>query len=103
MKPKDRIQEINLEIRKLLKLNSNPKILKPLQAELKELLIKKRLPPTLFKIISDTENLKKLKSKKSNPVDFQKARARKSANEFTDSIKTGSLYKELRPKKEKKN
>ena len=44
----DRIQEINLEISKLLKKKSNPKKLESLQAELKELLIKKRLPPTMY-------------------------------------------------------
>lgn len=36
--------------------------------------------------------------KKSNLVDFQKE---KSAKDFSESIKTGSLYKELKPKKAK--
>ena len=35
------------------------------------------------------------------PIDFQKALSEKSANEFIKSIKTGKLYKELRPKKSK--
>lgn len=36
--------------------------------------------------------------KKSNLIDFQKE---KSAKDFSESIKTGSLYKELKPKKAK--
>lgn len=38
--------------------------------------------------------------KKSNLIDFQKE---KSARDFQKAIKTGELYKDLRPKKEKKN
>lgn len=97
---KDRIKEINLEIKTLLKSKSNPKKLESLQAELKELLIKKRLPPTIFKAVTKIKREKKKISTliKSNLVDFQKAKASKSAEEFTDSIKTGKLYKELRKK-----
>ena len=89
----DRIQEINLEISKLLKKKSNPKKLESLQAELKELLIKKRLPPTMYEF-------RKVLEKNNKLIDFQKE---KSAKDFSESIKTGSLYKELKPKKEKKN
>lgn len=43
-----------------------------------------------------------MKSKKDDKViDLKKALASKSAKEFSDSIKTGTLYKELKPKKEK--
>ena len=93
MKPKDRIQEINLEIRKLLKSKSNPKKLQALQRELKELLIKKRLPPTMYEF-------RKVLEKNNNLIDFQKE---KSARDFSKSIENESLYEELRPKKEKKN
>ena len=93
MKPKDRIKEINLEISKLLKNKSNPKKLESLQAELKELLIKKRLSPTMYEF-------RKVLEKNNKLIDFQKE---KSARDFQKAIKTGKLYKELRPKKEKKN
>ena len=89
----DRIQEINLEIRKLLKSKSNPKKLQALQRELKELLIKKRLPPTMYEF-------RKVLEKNNNLIDFQKE---KSARDFSKSIENESLYEELRPKKEKKN
>ena len=92
MKPKDRIKEINLEISKLLKNKSNPKKLESLQAELKELLIKKRLPPTMYEF-------RKVLEKNNNLIDFQKE---KSARDFSKSIENESLYEELRPKKEKK-
>jgi|JI10StandDraft_1071094.scaffolds.fasta_scaffold269810_4 hypothetical protein len=98
----DRIKEINLEIRKLLKSKTNPKKLESLQAELKELLINRRLPPVIYKAVTKKERKPRKQKEKSNLVDFQKAKASKSAEEFTDSIKTGELYKELRPKKEKK-
>ena len=89
MKPKDRIKEINLEISKLLKNKSNPKKLESLQAELKELLIKKRLPPTMYEF-------RKVLEKNNNLIDFQKE---KSARDFSKSIENESLYEELRPKK----
>ena len=100
----DRIKEINLEIKKLLTSKSNPKKLESLQAELKELLINRRLPLTIYKAVNKKESKPKQEKKqistliKSNLVDFQKAKASKSAEEFTDSIKTGKLYKELRKK-----
>ena len=100
---KDRIQEINLEISKLLKSKANPKKLESLQAELKELLINRRLPPTIYKAVTKKNRKPRKTKSESNLIDFQKAKASKSAEEFTDSIKTGKLYKELRPKKEKKN
>ena len=111
----DRIQEINLEIKTLLKTDPTSKKLESLQRELKELLIKKRLPPTIFKALNENERKprkqrqkterKKISSliKESNLVDFQNARASKVAEEFSNEIKTGKLYNELRPKKEKKN
>ena len=47
---------------------------------------------------------KRTKPKKKNiVVDFIKALSEKSASEFENDISTGKLYKELRPKKEKKN
>ena len=51
----DRIQEINLEIKTLLKTDPTSKKLESLQRELKELLIKKRLPPTIFKALNEKE------------------------------------------------
>ena len=47
--------------------------------------------------MSDTKKpiQKKKPKKKSNLIDFQKE---KSAREFQEEIKTGSLYKELRKK-----
>jgi hypothetical protein len=50
--------------------------------------------------MSDTKKpiQKKKTKKKSNLVDFQKE---KSAKDFSNSIMTGELYKELRPKKSK--
>lgn len=90
---KDRIKEINLEIKTLLKSKSNPKKLQALQRELKELLIKKRLPPTMYEF-------RKVLEKNNNLIDFQKE---KSARDFSKSIENESLYEELRPKKEKKN
>ena len=115
----ERIQEINLEIKTLLKSKSDSKKLESLQRELKELLIKKRLPPTIFKALNEKEpkpkkhkqtkqirkDTRKISSliKESNLVDFQNARAEKVAEEFSNEIKTGKLYNELRPKKEKKN
>ena len=90
---KDRIKEINLEIKTLLKSKSNPKKLQALQRELKELLIKKRLPPTMYEF-------RKVLEKNNNLIDFQKE---KSASDFSKSIENESLYEELRPKKEKKN
>ena len=110
----DRIQEINLEIKTLLKSKSDSKKLESLQRELKELLIKKRLPPTIFKALNEKERKprkqrqkterKKISSliKESNLVDFQNARASKVAKEFQEEILSGKLYTELRPKKEKK-
>lgn len=47
-----------------------------------------------------------MKSKKnpSKVIDIKKALAEKSAKEFSNEIKTGNLYKELKPTKpEKKN
>lgn len=41
------------------------------------------------------------KKKPVKPIDFQKALALKSAEEFSNEIKTGELYKELKPKKSK--
>ena len=99
----DRIQEINLEIKTLLKTDPTSKKLESLQRELKELLIKKRLPPTIYKAVNEKNRKPRKTKSESNLIDFQKAKASKSAEEFTDSIKTGKLYKELRPKKEKKN
>ena len=90
---KDRIKEINLEIKTLLKSKSNPKKLQAVQRELKELLIKKRLPPTMYEF-------RKVLEKNNNLIDFQKE---KSARDFSKSIENESLYEELRPKKEKKN
>jgi len=115
----DRIQEINLEIKTLLKTDPTSKKLESLQRELKELLIKKRLPPTIFKALNEKErkprkqkqtkqirkDTRKISSliKESNLVDFQNARAEKVAKEFQEEILSGKLYNELRPKKEKKN
>ena len=50
--------------------------------------------------MSDTKKpiQKKKPKKKSNLVDFQKE---KSAKDFSNSIMTGELYKELKPKKAK--
>ena len=86
---KDRIKEINLEIKTLLKSKSNPKKLQALQRELKELLIKKRLPPTMYEF-------RKVLEKNNNLIDFQKE---KSASDFSKSIENDSLYEELRPRK----
>ena len=120
---KDRIKVINLEIKTLLKSKSNPEKLDSLQAELKELLIHKRLPPTLYKELSeqkrntnhkpkslykiikeakmnDTKKQSRKTKKKSNLVDFQKE---KSARDFSKSIENESLYEELKPKKVSKN
>ena len=113
----DRIQEINLEIKTLLKTDPTSKKLESLQRELKELLIKKRLPPTIFKALNEKEpkpkkhkqtkqirkDSRKIASliKESNLIDFQNARASKVAEEFSSEIKTGKLYKELRPKNSK--
>ena len=88
----DRIQEINLEIKTLLKTDPTSKKLESLQRELKELLIKKRLPPTMYEF-------RKVLEKNNNLIDFQKE---KSARDFSKSIENESLYEELRPKKEKK-
>lgn len=49
--------------------------------------------------MSDPKKKPKQK-KKSNLVDFQKE---KSVKDFIKAIETGELYKELKPKKEKKN
>jgi len=111
----DRIQEINLEIKTLLKSKSDSKKLESLQRELKELLIKKRLPPTIFKALNEKEpkpkkhkqtkqirkDTRKIASliKESNLIDFQNARASKVAEEFSNEIKTGKLYNELRKSK----
>ena len=111
----ERIQEINLEIKTLLKSKSDSKKLESLQRELKDLLIKKRLPPTIFKALNEKErkprkqkqtkqirkDTRKISSliKESNLVDFQNARAIQSAEEFSKSIENESLYEELRPKK----
>ena len=89
----DRIQEINLEIKTLLKTDPTSKKLESLQRELKELLIKKRLPPTIYEF-------RKVLEKNNNLIDCQKE---KSARDFSKSIENESLYNELRPKKEKKN
>ena len=93
----NRIQEISLEINKLIKKKSNSKKLESLQAELKELLIKKRVSPTLFQARNNSHKT----AMKSNLVDIQKALAKKSAEEFSNEIKTGKLYKELKPEKAK--
>ena len=114
----DRIQEINLEIKTLLKTDPTSKKLESLQRELKELLIKERVSPTNFRvnekelrprkqkqtkqIRKDTRKIASL-IKESNLVDFQNARASKVAKEFQEEILSGKLYNELRPKKEKKN
>lgn len=93
---KDRIQEINLEISKLLKKKSNPKKLESLQAELKELLINRRLPPTIYKAVTKKERKPRKTKSESNLIDFQKE---KSVRDFINEIKTGKLYKDLRKKK----
>ena len=110
----NRIQEINLEIKTLLKTDPTSKKLESLQRELKELLIKKRLPPTIFKALNEKErkprkqkqtkqirkDSRKIASliKESNLVDFQNARASKVAKEFQEEILSGKLYNELRKK-----
>jgi len=48
--------------------------------------------------MSDPKKKPKSKKKKSNLVDFQNARASKVAEEFSNEIKTGKLYNELRKK-----
>ena len=48
----------------------------------------------------ETKRTKSKKKKSAKPIDFQKE---KSARDFQKAIETGELYKELRPKKEKKN
>lgn len=110
----DRIQEINLEIKTLLKTDPTSKKLESLQRELKELLIKERVSPTNFRVTEKERKPRKQRQKterkkisslikESNLIDFQNARASKVAEEFSNEIKTGKLYNELRPKKEKKN
>jgi hypothetical protein len=49
--------------------------------------------------MNDTKKKPKQK-KKSKLIDFQKE---KSARDFQKAIETGELYRELRPKDEKKN
>ena len=82
---------------------------------MKELLIKKRLPPTIFKALNEKErkprkqkqtkqirkDTRKIASliKESNLVDFQNARASKVAKEFQEEILSGKLYNELRKSK----
>ena len=51
----DRIQEINLEIKTLLKTDPTSKKLESLQRELKELLIKERVSPTHYKVVTEKE------------------------------------------------
>ena len=106
----ERIQEINLEIKTLLKSKSNPKKLESLQRELKELLIKERVSPTNFRVTEKERKPRKQRQKterkkiaslikESNLVDFQNARASKVAKEFQEEILSGKLYNELRKSK----
>jgi len=105
----DRLKEISLEITRLKKTNPDSKFLKALQRELKELLIKERVSPTHFRVTEKERKPRKQRQKterkkiaslikQSNLVDFQNARASKVAEEFSNEIKTGKLYKELRKK-----
>ena len=108
----DRIQEINLEIKTLLKTDPTSKKLESLQRELKELLIKERVSPTNFRVTEKERKPRKQRQKterkkiaslikESNLVDFQKARASKVAKEFQEEILSGKLYNELRKKSKK--
>ena len=112
----DRIQEINLEIKTLLKTDPTSKKLESLQRELKELLIKERVSPTNFRVNEKELRPRKQKQtkqirkdsrkiasliKESNLVDFQNARASKVAKEFQEEILSGKLYNELRKKSKK--
>ena len=95
----DRLKEICLEINRWMKTDPNSVKLKLLFAERQELLNRKRVNPTSFTL--QYSERPKSKKRESNLVDFQKARASKVAEEFSNEIKTGKLYKELRPKKSK--
>lgn len=105
----DRLKEICLEINRWMKTDPNSVKLKLLFAERQELLNRKRVNPTSF-TLQYSEQPKKQRQKterkkiaslikQSNLVDFQKARAIQSAEEFSKSIENESLYEELRPKK----
>ena len=95
----DRLKEICLEINRWMKTDPNSVKLKLLFAERQELLNRKRVNPTSFTL--QYSERPKSKKRESNLVDFQNARASKVAEEFSSEIKTGKLYKELRPKKSK--
>ena len=97
----DRLKEICLEINRWMKTDPNSVKLKLLFAERQELLNRKRVNPTSFTL--QYSERPKSKKRESNLVDFQKARAIQSAEDFSKSIENESLYEELRPKKEKKN
>ena len=97
----DRLKEICLEINRWMKTDPNSVKLKLLFVERQELLNRKRVNPTSFTL--QYSERPKSKKRESNLVDFRNARASKVAEEFSNEIKTGKLYKELRPKKEKKN
>jgi hypothetical protein len=93
----DRLKEICLEINRWMKTDPNSVKLKLLFAERQELLNRKRVNPTSFTL--QYSERPKSKKRESNLVDFQKARAIQSAEEFSKSIENESLYEELRPKK----
>lgn len=80
-----------------MKTDPNSVKLKLLFAERQELLNRKRVNPTSFTL--QYSERPKSKKRESNLVDFQKARAIQSAEEFSKSIENESLYEELRPKK----
>ena len=93
----DRLKEICLEINRWMKTDPNSVKLKLLFAERQELLNRRRVNPTSFTL--QYSERPKSKKRESNLVDFQKARAIQSAEEFSKSIENESLYEELRPKK----
>jgi len=92
----DRLKEICLEINRWMKTDPNSVKLKLLFAERQELLNRKRVNPTSFTL--QYSERPKSKKRESNLVDFQNARASKVAEEFSNEIKTGKLYNELRKK-----